>query len=75
MEILEKYLDFLLTTLMNDAEGFDHWPMYWVIPAILYIFFLILKYAALTAPIWIPISCSLSGFKGLIYKVINVVKK
>ncbi len=75
MEILEKYIEFLLTTIMRDAEGFEHWSMYCIIPAILYSSFLILKYAALTAPIWFPIAYSLSGFNGLVSKVTNIIKK
>ena len=40
---------------INFIEG-RHWMIYTVIPALGYLVFFMLKWAALTAPLWLPIS-------------------
>lgn len=70
MKPIEKYLEFLVDTLIKDAAGFDHVSMYFIIPAIFYIVFLLLKYAVLTSIVWIPITAVLKAFK-----LITIFKK
>lgn len=51
---MEKYIDYLLTTIITDVEAFNHWWMLLIIPAVVYFVVLILKYFLLTMPIWLP---------------------
>ncbi len=70
MKIIETYLEFLVTTVINDSAGFEHGSMWFIIPAIFYALFLLLKYAALTSIVWLPVSAALGGFK-----LVTILKK
>lgn len=63
MTALEKYLSYIFEGIINDINGFYHWWMFLIIPAIFYFIFLILKYALLTLPIWLPFAIISSFFK------------
>lgn len=56
MDILNRYLEFLWNTFQSDIHNLSQgWLYYWLlIPAIGYIFFFILKWILLTAPVWLP---------------------
>lgn len=63
MDILNRYLEFLLGQLQNDAQGFTHWSMFFIIPALFYFIFLVLKYVVLLLPVSIPLGIIASIFR------------
>lgn len=60
---MEKYLNYILEAIIRDAQVYDNWWMWTVLPAIFYTIFLILKYAILTLPIWLPFNLMFSPFR------------
>ena len=60
-DILLSIIKELFTQWTNDirfVEG-HMWMIYTVIPAVLYFIFFFVKWTALTAPVWLPISLAL----------------
>lgn len=49
-----EYIDYILNSIISDVEGFNHWWMCLILPAILYFIVLMIKYSVLTMPIWLP---------------------
>lgn len=60
---MTKYLDFIFNSIMVDINGFNHWYMWLIVPAICYTILLILKYLILTIPIWVPFVMIGNAFK------------
>jgi len=58
---MEKYINYILESIILDVNGYDHWWMWTFIPAIFYTIFLVLKYAILTLPIWLPFNLVLGA--------------
>ena len=54
---MSPLIDKLISLWMYDVHVFSQpWMYYWLlIPAAAYLVFFMLKWAALTAPIWLPI--------------------
>ena len=74
MEILNSYLTFLWGAFQFDITVFSNPWLYipMLIPATCYVTFFIVKWAILTAPIWIPFTIILSPFKRQVEKVKEV---
>ena len=49
----ETYINYILTTLINEDNGYNHWWMFLIFPAVFYTIFLVFKYLLLTMPFWI----------------------
>ncbi len=64
-EFHQKYLGFVWSAFQYDIEVFSQpWIYYWLlIPATFYFVFFIIKWVAITAPIWIPFSIIISAFR------------
>lgn len=65
IKILEEYFQILLDCFKYDIMVYSTkmWIYYWaMIPAIFYTMFFMVKWAALTAPMWMPISMLTKGF-------------
>lgn len=58
---MEKYINYLLESIVLDMLVYDHWWMWLGVPAIFYTIFLVLKYAVLTLPVWLPFNLILSA--------------
>ncbi len=69
-ELLESYLNKLYYYWQYDLTVFENEWLYipFLLPAIGYIVFFILKWSILTAPFWIPIRMSLKGINFLYSK-------
>lgn len=64
-KIIEAYFTILLNAFQYDVEVYsEHMWMYWClcIPAFFYTVFFMIKWAVLTAPMWMPISMISKGF-------------
>lgn len=62
--IFEKYLTILLNVFTYDVEVMSQpWMYYFVLPIIGYLIFFIIKWIALTAPVWIPFSIIVGAAK------------
>lgn len=68
LEFLERYLRFLGDTFMYDMEVLSQGWMYWLllIPVMFYLVFFMIKWAVITAPIWLPIKLALQGLRNLL---------
>jgi hypothetical protein len=60
---MEKYINYLLESIIFDAQGYDHWWMWTIIPAFFYTLFLVLKYTVLTLPVWLPFNLILGALR------------
>ena len=69
-EILEKYLQLLWKCFEFDINVFSQvWLYAWIlIPAFCYLIFFFVKWAVLTAPIWLPFSLIIGTFKDIFKK-------
>ena len=55
--IFEKYLNLLLELFQYDINVMSQpWMYYFVLPIIGYLIFFFIKWAVLTAPVWLPFS-------------------
>lgn len=65
LQIINKYLEFLLNSISNDSKllslNSNYWWNFLIVPFILIFILLIVKYIFLTSIIWIPINLCLSG--------------
>jgi hypothetical protein len=64
--ILSDYLSLLWRLFQFDIYVFSHPWMYYLllIPAVGYLVFFFVKWAVLTAPLWLPISIVLNSLRG-----------
>ncbi len=62
---MQRIIDLLVRCYEYDVEVFSQPWMYWclLIPAALYLAFFFVKWAVLTAPLWLPISMIVSTFR------------
>lgn len=74
MNLLDKYLSFLIDQIIRDSAYFDQWFMYLIFPAVFYFVFLIIKYAALTVFIWMPINLIFGGLRGKTFNLLKIDK-
>lgn len=58
---MEKYINYILESIILDVNRYDHWWMLTLVPAFFYTVFLVLKYAMLTLPIWLPFNLALGA--------------
>lgn len=66
-ELLLNYLTLLYGLFQYDISVFSHkWLIITVVPAAFYLVFFFIKWAVLTAPIWMPLSIIVSG--GLFFR-------
>lgn len=62
--VIEKYLSILLAMFENDMAVMSQpWMYYFVLPIIGYLIFFFIKWAVLTAPIWIPFTIIFNPIK------------
>jgi len=75
MSAIETYISFLLTSIVSDMSWFRFhpWLTWTLIPAIFYIWLLLIKYLLLTIPVWLPFAIIGQNLKGIFYYN-NVVK-
>lgn len=61
---MNRFFDILIRCFEFDVEVFSEPWMYYplLIPAVCYLGFFFVKWAVLTAPIWLPIRLALAGF-------------
>ena len=59
---MRQYLEYLFTHIIKDIEVFNHWWMLFIFPAVIWAIIVLLKYALLTLPIWLPIKLIIKGF-------------
>lgn len=57
-ELYQKYLGFIWNAFIYDADVFSKWWLYvfFFIPFIFYLMFFVMKWAFLTAPLWLPVA-------------------
>jgi hypothetical protein len=70
LEILEAYLNFIWSTFQYDMEVFSQgWMYYWLlIPAVFYFIFFFIKWAVITAPIWLPVRLFFNGIGSIFHR-------
>ena len=71
IDLAQNYFALIWTSFQADVAAFSHWWMYafFLIPALGYTLFFVLKWAFLTAPIWIPINLIFGGILKRIYEL------
>ncbi len=69
-EIINKIVQVLFECWIYDVEIFKNSWFYWplCIPAMFYTAFFFVKWAVLTAPVWLPISFMLGGLRIILKK-------
>jgi hypothetical protein len=75
--LLTEYLRYLLESIKSDITIFNNWWM-WIpalIPAACFFALILLKYALLTCPIWLPIRMAINWPKGVLYNSVKKYKK
>ena len=62
--IFEKYFEILLGMFQYDMEIMSKpWMIYTIVPIVGYLVFFFVKWAVLTAPIWMPFTIILSALR------------
>jgi len=62
--IIEKYLTIILAMFEKDIEIMSTpWVLYTVIPMVGYLVFFFVKWAVLTAPVWMPFAIIARSFR------------
>ena len=76
-DILTAYINLLWNQFQYDVSVLSQPWMYWcfLIPAIAYGFFFIIKWALLTAPLWIPFKNVIGGLISIVVKGLNKEEK
>jgi hypothetical protein len=68
---MDKIVEVLVNQWLYDISVLsDPWVLYTVAPAVFYSIFMVLKWAVLTIPVWVPLSRAIN-FGGLVKKVKN----
>lgn len=63
--IYQKYLEILLQQFQYDMDVMSQpWMYYTVVPIISYLVFYFVKWATLTAPLWVPFWMVINSMKG-----------
>jgi len=62
---MQRIIELLVRCFEYDVEVFSQPWMYWclLIPATFYLMFFFMKWAVLTAPVWLPIAMIISAFR------------
>lgn len=61
MEALNRLLTFYVEVLEHDIDILSIWWVHWFIfPACLYVMLMVIKWAAITMPFWLPVKLALS---------------
>jgi hypothetical protein len=76
MTVFDNLLGVLYRLWLYDIEVLSQPWMYWcaLIPAILYAMFVLLKWAILTAPIWLPVMIVFSVLGDFLKELLNPTK-
>ena len=69
MELVNVVLKIWIHDIETTVWLFQQWWAYCVVPIVLYMFFLILKWTIITAPLWVVISIVTKGLNWISIKV------
>ncbi len=71
-ELYQKYLSFLWSAFQYDMEVFSKpWLYAWFIPVMIYLMIFLMKWIALTFPIWGPFAIAFGSLAHLIDSVVK----
>jgi hypothetical protein len=66
-KILEDYINYLIEGIKSDVGVYSHWYMWLLITTVFWLLIIIVKYALLTLPFWLPISIVMSKIRGIFH--------